>query len=104
MRKQRIKIIDYLKALAIILVILNHSNIFLETNPVFLYLINEAVPIFLILSGYIYCYREWQDDLYTGYRLSKIFEKIKRFSMPLIPVFLIYLCYELFFRNTGGVW
>lgn len=35
MESRRIKIIDYLKALAIIFVILNHSNMLSEVNPIF---------------------------------------------------------------------
>lgn len=103
MSEQRIDIIDYLKAIAIIFVIVNHANILSKTNPIFLYMIDVAVPIFLILSGYVYCFKEWNNELLTNYRRGKLLKQIKRFTTPLVPALFAYSFYELKFKNIN-VW
>lgn len=55
------------------------------------------------MSGYIYCYKEWENDLQINYKASKVFEKVKRYTIPLIPVICVYSIYESIFMNTGGV-
>ena len=100
--KRRIDIIDYLKAIAIIFVIVNHANTLSKSNPIFLYMVNVAVPIFLILSGYVYCCKEWDNELLTNYRSGKLMKQAKRFTIPLIPVLLLYSLYELKFKNING--
>ena len=55
-RKERFWEFDYLKAFAILFVILTHSTFPEEIKKLFLfpYIINSAVPIFIIVSGYMY--------------------------------------------------
>ncbi len=100
--ERRIDAIDYLKAIAIIFVIVNHANILSKSNPIFLCIINVAVPIFLILSGYVYCFKEWNNDLVISYGSGKLLKQIQRFTIPLVPVLLLYLVYELKFKNLNG--
>lgn len=54
--KERFWEFDYLKALAILFVILTHSSFPEEIKNLFVfpYLINSAVPIFIMISGYMY--------------------------------------------------
>lgn len=50
--KQRIDFLDYLKAICVIMVIITHYDWANKSSPVFTMLINMAVPVFMIVSGY----------------------------------------------------
>ena len=51
-KKQRIEFLDYLKAVCVIMVIITHYGWGDKTSPFFTMLINMAVPVFMIVSGY----------------------------------------------------
>ena len=51
-KKQRIEFLDYLKAVCVIMVIITHYGWEDKTSPFFMMLINMAVPVFMIVSGY----------------------------------------------------
>ena len=51
-KKQRIEFLDYLKAVCVIMVIITHYGWEDKTSPFFTMLINMAVPVFMIVSGY----------------------------------------------------
>ena len=85
--------LDIVKAIAIIFVIVRHFGWGHENRLFFLfpYWINTAVPVFMIVSGYVYSLsyrRRGVETLNDAYRFDLWMEKIIRFS---VPFFLIYL-------------
>lgn len=50
--KKRIDFLDYLKAICVIMVIITHYDWGDKDSPFFTMLINMAVPVFMIISGY----------------------------------------------------
>ncbi len=52
MQQKRIALIDYLKAIATILVIITHFGFNTKNFPLFSYVVQGSVPIFLFLSGF----------------------------------------------------
>ena len=50
--KKRIDFLDYLKAICVIMVIITHYDWADKDSPFFTMLINMAVPVFMIISGY----------------------------------------------------
>ena len=52
--EERIKSIDLLKGLMILMVIVNHTNVLGKRNLVFLLVVNPAVPVFIMLSSFVF--------------------------------------------------
>ena len=50
--KKRIDFLDYLKAICVIMVIITHYEWEDKGSPFFTMVINMAVPVFMIISGY----------------------------------------------------
>ena len=51
-KTQRIEFLDYLKAICVLMVIITHYDWADKDSPFFTMLINMAVPVFMIISGY----------------------------------------------------
>lgn len=91
-KKQRIQFIDYLKAICVIMVIITHYDWNEKTTPIFTMLINMAVPIFMIVSGYNMAMSNLKKtdgrikNMY-GWKLLK--PKLVRFLLPFFAVCLI---------------
>lgn len=78
----RIDIIDYIRGGAMLLVIVQHCN-FLSTE-----ILAFHMPLFFVLSGYIFKYKE---DIGTNYKRINLYEYArKRFYRIMIP----YFCFE----------
>ena len=94
--KNRIAVIDWLNAFSAVLVIVNHSvhsKLADQTNIFFLLVIENPVPIFMILSGLTFALR------YHTYTLSGMFDwhdmvkKFLRFTIPMLFAYFAYLVY-----------
>lgn len=94
---KRVWIVDFLKAIAIIFVIINHLKVTDNTKPVFLLLVNMAVPIFLVLSSWVYCRTSWEDK----YSKLKISNSLKRLALPLPIVAVVFLLVEVVCFKQG---
>ena len=79
----RIAIIDYLKALSIIFVIMNHSGLFDTSMPLHFFMIEKAVPIFMILSGHVYALNSDKKSIIELYNYNSIKKKFIRFTVPM---------------------
>lgn len=85
--------IDILKAIAIFFVLITHFDWSVEQRQfiIFPFLINMAIPIFMIITGYVYSY-SMKERLITNigdaYKLPLISKRISRYSLPLVPIII----------------
>lgn len=99
---KNITLINYLKALAIIFVIIHHYN-FTQAqflNPVFPYVIYMAIPIFMIVTGFVYAKSYFRHNFYSlknCYKLKLILKRVLRLTLPFIIIFGI----EYYFNLRG---
>lgn len=99
----RICMIDYLKVICCFLVIINHYPWTPEEklHPLFVFVVRMAVPVFMILSGYTFSMsaaRKHQ-GLRELYSFQNLVPKFRRFTVPVLIAFGIYL---LFCAMTGN--
>lgn len=79
----RIEVIDYLKAVAIIFVILDHIGIVSNDNVLYCFGIRMAVPIFMTLSGYTFSIAYSKaNGIKEMYSWTFIKNKLFRFIFP----------------------
>lgn len=90
--KERIHFIDYLKAFSIMLVIITHYDWPDKHGYIFTMLINMAVPVFLIVSGYNYAMsyqRKTDGSLKEMYNPKLLLQKVERFMSPFIVIVFV---------------
>ena len=91
-QKKRIDFLDYLKAICVIMVIITHYDWSDKSTPFFTMLINMAVPVFMIISGYNFA---MSNKKKTNGKFRKMYEwrflksKLIRFLVPFFTVCLI---------------
>lgn len=86
---------DYLKTFAIILVIVTHAFYYNEVSAVpgiFPYMVDMAVPIFMIISGYVNTI-SYAKNVENEFEISTF---IKYISARLIPIYVPYIILFLF--------
>ncbi len=89
---KRIEFLDYLKAICVIMVIVTHYDWADKTSPFFTMLINMAVPVFMIVSGYNFAMsncKKAEGKLGKMYGWSMIKPKLIRFLVPFFSICLI---------------
>ncbi len=91
-RTQRIEFLDYVKAVCVLMVIITHYDWADKTSPFFTMLINMAVPIFMIISGYNFAMsnrRKADGKLGKMYGWSIMKPKLIRFLVPFFAICFI---------------
>ena len=86
-KKQRIEFLDYLKAVCVIMVIITHYGWEDKTSPFFTMLINMAVPVFMIVSGYNFAMsnrKKADGNLEKMYGWNMMKPKLIRFLLPFV--------------------
>ena len=89
--KKRNHTIDLLKGFAIILVVITHYS-WADSHrqsPVFPYIINMAIPIFMIITGYVYSLSlstRYKGNIVQAYRGDLLLKRIVRYTLPVIVV------------------
>lgn len=96
--RPRLAIVDYLRAICIIFVILNHSGLFDRAMPLFTLTIDKAVPVFMILSGYVFALVASEKTFRELYGFSSMKKKFIRFTLPMVITFGFYLM----LKRLGG--
>ena len=90
--KKRIELIDYLKAICVIMVIFTHYDWSEKCTPLFTMFINMAVPVFMILSGYNFAMsgkKKANGKVVNMYKWNQIKPKLVRFLTPFVWICLI---------------
>lgn len=96
-KKDRVLVIDWMKAVCIILVIFNHSGLFdRTTNVFFLLVIDIAVPVFMILSGYTFALRYNKSCIKEMFDRRDLLKRFLRFTIPMLMTFSVYQVYMIF--------
>ncbi len=91
-KSTRIEFLDYLKAVCVIMVIITHYDWNDKTSPFFTMLINMAVPVFMIISGYNFAMsnqKKADGNLKKMYAWKMIKPKLIRFLVPFFTVCVI---------------
>lgn len=87
--KKRIEFLDYIKAICVLMVIITHYDWADKTSPAFTMLINMAVPVFMIVTGYNFAMsnqKKAQGNFKKMYSWDMLKPKLVRF---LVPYYLI---------------
>ncbi|MCR4798017.1 MAG: acyltransferase [Lachnospiraceae bacterium] len=100
--------LDIIKAVAIIFVVIRHFGWGHENRLMLLfpYWINTAVPVFMIISGYVYSLsyqRKQVSSLNDAYRFDLWVEKIIRFTVPFFLIYLLEIPMVLFIHQKSFV-
>ena len=91
---KRNNFLDVLKGICILLVILTHFD-WVEAERLrylFPYWMNPAVPVFMIISGYVFTESFKRKDVSTwkeAYNLKSIVDKAIRYTVPLLIIYTI---------------
>lgn len=96
-KKKHIYLIDYLKALAIIMVIITHYEWEDKTTPFFTWVIAMAVPIFMLLMSYNFSMsyeRKTNGKLVELYGWRSIMPRLVRFTVPFVLIFVLEMILE----------
>ena len=84
---KRIDFLDYLKAICVIMVIITHYDWSDKSTPFFTMLINMAVPVFMIISGYNFAMSNRKK---TDGQLKKMYEwKFLFFTVCIIEIAIL---------------
>lgn len=106
MNENRKHILDFIKGLCIIFVIITHFSWSDKERlyPVFPYLIDMAVPIFMVISGYL-----WASSLMLktttftdAYKMDYIMPRLRRYLFPFTVAFIVEIVPYYIFVNKGG--
>lgn len=94
--------INVLKGIAILMVVFTHYSWTAEErlNPIFPFLVNMSVPIFMVISGYVGSLsftRNKIESLSTAYELNYIFQKLIRYTVP----YVLTVIWEIFDYNIS---
>ncbi|MDO4541354.1 MAG: acyltransferase [Bacillota bacterium] len=97
---RRIYVIDYIKAAAMISVIINHCNFTsaMEKELLYPFFIGLAVPFFILVSGFTFSlsFRKREEQgISHWYKKDIILPKLSRFLLPYFFIFALELIYKL---------
>lgn len=90
--KKRIYLIDYLKAVCVVMVIITHYDWTDKINGWFLFGINMAVPVFMLISGYNFTasgLRRADGEALKMYQPDLLIPKIVRFTSPFLWIYTL---------------
>lgn len=108
MDKQRIKEIDIMRGIAIILVILGHAIIVYPINlheipwcnALFTWLSSVHMPLFFLLAGFCYSFRRVSDKNWGVSYGSYLFKKVKRIAIPYIVFCVLEMAVRVMFSQS----
>lgn len=93
---KRNHMVDILKGICIICVIITHfewqSSV--RLIPIFPFLIDMAVPVFMIISGYVYAISYEKHGIASigqAYQIDYVIDKLLRYTIPFIIIYVLEL-------------
>lgn len=91
-KRQRIILFDFLKIIAMCFVIFQHLFQFSDIGSSLLFplAINQAVPVFLMISAFLYSEKNKNNSLRSCYNFKFLAYKVLYFAIPSVLVYLIY--------------
>lgn len=100
-KKKRNCLIDYLKAVAVVLVIVNHTLADTKTTWLYFFVVRMAVPIFVLLSGFNYTASvERMRSPFCWYERKRLLKKLTTYICPMFVVFFVWCVKE---ATAGGL-
>ena len=101
--QSRMRTLDVLKGVCIVLVILTHFKWSKDERLLLLFpfWVEMAVPIFMIVSGYVYAWsyeRKQIKSVKETYCLCNIVNRLSRFVIPFTMIFLFEILQALFMQ------
>ena len=98
--------LDVLKGICILLVILTHFKWEKEQalNLLFPFWMNPAVPIFMIISGFVYSEsfkRKQVSTFKEAYSAKGVVDKIIRYTIPVVMIYVIEILLKIFVINQN---
>ncbi|MBQ7715298.1 MAG: acyltransferase [Clostridia bacterium] len=93
-KKERNHSLDIYKGICILLIVLTHSK-WTDSERLkllFPFWVDIAVPIFMIISGYLYSLSFQKHEIDTigkAYRLKTVLNKVIRYTLPFLVIFII---------------
>ena len=85
-----LQLINHIKALCIIFVIIDHCSLLNGADPIYLFFVRMAVPIFIFISGYNYS-QSFEKRNAVLYSFAYIKRKVLRFLIPAIITCTLYI-------------
>ena len=108
---QRNQMLDILKGICIIFVVITHFSWMneIELWLLFPFTIDMAVPVFMLISGYVYAasYRRNNvENILQGYSIKRLRKSFLRYTIPYVTCFsaevILYVITEFVVRAGGG--
>lgn len=106
---KRNNFLDVLKGYGILMVILTHFEwtAAQQTQLLFPYWMNPAVPIFMIISGYVYTESYKRKEISTfkdAYNVKGLIDKLIRYTVPMVMVYAVIIILKIFvFKQELGI-
>lgn len=106
---KRNNFLDVMKGYGILMVILTHFEWTASQELQYLlpYWMSPAVPIFMIISGYVYTQSYMRKGISTfedAYNVKGLIDKLIRYTVPMIMVYVIIVCLSVFvFENEMSI-
>ncbi len=106
---ERNNLIDLLKGISIIMIIITHCDYAWDGNKRLLFgfpfWIDMAVPIFMIISGYVYSLSINKREIVSfiqAYRLTEIWRKFLRYTVPFAIAFIMeYIAHDIIYYKMN---
>jgi fucose 4-O-acetylase-like acetyltransferase len=100
----RNSMIDILKAIGMILVIITHYNWSdrEKLNYLFPFWVSPAVPVFIIISGYVYSMSYERNGIKTlsdCYRYRFVINKLIRYTIPFVMAYFVEVIFDIISGN-----
>lgn len=98
--------INILKGICILSVIILHLDFTAKQrlNFFFGYHLDMAVPVFMIISGYLYSFSAERCNISTisdWFKINNFLRKVKRLSIPFLFIFILQILYSILFMHVA---
>ncbi len=100
-KSKRNSTLDVIKGLLIVFVLITHYDWTSKwrDNPVFPFVIDMAIPCFMIITGYVYTIslkEHYTNNIWQSYSIKTVFNRVLRYSIP----FVVLVIWEIIDRNV----